>query len=129
MPDHSPRPSYTPTMKRAPTSYTTSVAALVAIVAIVAAAALFATGDDSLERLAVLVGVVGLVLPSLTASLRSDQAATSSHQAAEQTNGNLDRRIAEAVAEALQARRATDRIVVTDRRGTDPALPDEGPPA
>lgn len=98
-------------MKRRPTPPAT-LTALVAIVAIVAAATLFATGDQVLERLAVLVGVVGLVLPSMTALLRSDQAATSSHQAAEQTNGSLDARIAEAVAAALQARRATDHVAV-----------------
>lgn len=109
-------------MKRAPTSSSTVVVALVAIVAIVAAAALFATGDQALERLAVLIGVVGLVLPSLTATLRADQAASSSHQAAEQTNGSLDTRIAEAVAAALQARRATDHVVVAqERRGQPPA--------
>lgn len=99
-------------MKRAPTTTTTVVAALVAIVAIVAAAALFTTGDASLERLAVLVGVVGLVIPSLTALLKSDQAASSSHQAAEQTNGSLDQRIADAVTAALQARRSSDQVTV-----------------
>lgn len=104
-----------------PTSSLTITAALVSIVAIVAAAVLFASGDDSLERLAVLVGVVGLVLPSLTGALRSDQAATSSHRAAEQTNGSLDARIAEAVAAALQARRRSDTVtVVHAERAPDP---------
>lgn len=111
-------------MRRPPTSPVTAIAALVAIVAIVAAAILFSTGEDSLERLAVLVGVVGLVIPSIAATLRSDQAATSSHQAAEQTNGSLDQRIAEAVAAALQARRRSDtvQVVHTERRDPAPAL-------
>ena len=116
-------------MKRPPSSTTATLTALVAIVLIVAAAVLFASGEQALERLAVLVGVVGLILPSVTALLRSDQAASSAHQAAEQTNGSLDARIAEAVAAALQARRRSDQVQVvhSDPRPAEPTQPPVDP--
>lgn len=100
------------------------VGALVAIVAIVAAAVLFSTGQDSLERLAVLVGVVGLIIPSLTGSLSASQAARSAHVASEQTNGTLDGRIADAVSAALQARRVTDTVIVAQSPRIDPVTVD-----
>lgn len=105
----------------APTSGQTVAIALVAIVAIVAAAVLFVSGDNVLERLGVLVGIAGLVIPLVASLVKADQAAASSHRAAEQTNGSLDARIAAAVAEALQARRVTDRVVVHEEpRPADP---------
>ena len=109
-------------MKRPPSSTTATLTALVAIVLIVAAAVLFASGEQALERLAVLVGVVGLILPSVTALLRSDQAA-------EQTNGSLDARIAEAGAAALQARRRSDQVQVvhSDPRPAEPTQPPVDP--
>lgn len=114
--------------RRPATSNTSAIAALVAIVAVVAAAVLYISGDTALERLAVLVGVVGLVIPSIAATLRADQAASSSHQAAEQTNGSLDQRIADAVAAALQARRSTDHVVVAQVPRPDPLDVSPAPP-
>jgi uncharacterized membrane protein len=98
------------------------IGGLVAIVAIVAAAILFTSGNDAFQRLAILVALVGTIVPSLTAALDASRAARASHVAAEQTNGSLDGRIADAVATALQARRATDRVIVASPPDPDPLI-------
>ena len=73
-------------------------------------------GPESSARLALLFGVIGTVVAALVAVLRSDQAATSSAQAASQTNGSLDARIEEGVHRALNARAAS----APADRSTDP---------
>lgn len=115
-------------MKR--NSTLTIVAALVAIAVLATAGVLFTTGDAAMERLALLMAVFGTIIPGLVASLRADQAA-------QQTNGNLDRRIREGVQDAMQARRTTDQVVIHEsptqpsviegdgQRAGDPA-PDPG---
>jgi len=66
-----------------------------------AAVILVAQGPESMQRLALFFGLVGLVIPALLAMLRSDQAASN-------TNGKLDARIQAAVHRANAARRAGD---------------------
>jgi hypothetical protein len=95
---------------------TAAIAALVCIVGMVTAAVLLATGDTSLDRLAVLVAVVASIVPGLIGLLRADQAAA-------QTNGSLDARIGDAVQEALKIRRHTDRAVVTSPTPDEGAIP------
>lgn len=82
------------------------VAGLVAVAGLATASVLWASGDEALERLALLFAVFASIIPGLIAALRSDQAAA-------QTNGSLDGRIQNAVQDALMARRSTDRFAVT----------------
>lgn len=98
------------------TSNAVVVGALVAIAALVTAAVMFTSGDQALERLAVLVAVIGSIVPGLLAALRADHAAT-------QTNGGLDAKIQSAVQAALQVQRSTD--VVTVSRADPPPDPIE----
>jgi hypothetical protein len=93
-----------------------TIAALVCIVGMVTVAVLLATGDQALDRLAVLVAVVASIVPGLIGLLRSDQAAS-------QTNGSLDTRISDAVQESLKIRRHTDRAVVTAPAPDEAAIP------
>ena len=58
-------------------------------------------GEESLQRLGLLFGVIGTAVAALVALLKADQAATN-------TNGNLDARIQAAVHRANAARRAGD---------------------
>lgn len=94
------------------------VGALVAISLAATAAVMFTTGNQALERLGILVAVFASIIPGLISALRADAAAVSSAQAAESTNGSLEARMRRAVQDAVGARRATDRVVVT--RATDP---------
>jgi hypothetical protein len=98
------------------------VGGLVAIAALATAAVLFVSGDQSLERLAVLVAVFGSIVPGLVASLKADQAST-------QTNGNLDERIERAVGKVVGSRRTGDRVVLHETRHTDPVDLAPPPPA
>lgn len=88
-------------------------AALVSIVALTVAAVLLLTGDQQLEKLAVVTAVIGLVVPSLAGSLKASQAA-------DQTNGGLDARIEAAVGRVVGNRRTGDRVVVHETRRGDP---------
>ena len=54
---------------------TVSIVAIVAILALVAAAVLFASGDDALQRVGLLVGLTGPTLLGLLADARADAAA------------------------------------------------------
>lgn len=56
------------------------VGAIVAVIGLLTAAALFLTGDDALQRLAIVAAAVGIAVPGLLALVRADQAVT-------QTNG------------------------------------------
>jgi len=88
--------------RNAPISRIAIVGALVALVAFGLAAILFvADGTAATERLGLFFALVGTVVAGLIAVLRADQAAT-------QTNGTLDTRIAEAVAAAMESRRSSD---------------------
>ncbi len=107
-------------MQRKGLSTLAIVGALVAIAGLATAAVLWTTGDQALERLGILVAVFASIIPGLISVLRSDQAAASSHQAAEQTNGTLDARIQAAVQAAVQVRRPGDVAVIT---------PTDAPPA
>lgn len=90
-----------------PYSNVTIIGALVAFGFLALAAVLFVSpGPEALQRLALFFGVVGTGVASLVALLKSDEAAT-------QTNGGLDARIAAAVHRANNAR----------RRGDDPDAP------
>ncbi len=74
------------------------VGAIVAIVCLGLAAVLFlAEGSEATNRLALFFGLIGIVVPSLLALLKSSQAAAN-------TNGSLDARIREGVHEALNER-------------------------
>lgn len=79
------------------------IGALVAVVAMALAAILFIgpESDAATQRLGLFFGLIGLVVTSLLAVLRADQAAT-------QTNGKLDARIRAAVLEAQKDRRRHD---------------------
>lgn len=82
------------------------VAALVTFAALATGAILFIAGDQELERLGLLFAFFATIIPTLVAALRSDQAAS-------QTNGSMDARIAAAVQAALQLRRHSDSAIVT----------------
>lgn len=82
------------------------VTSLTVILAFLTAAVLFASGDTALQRLGILAATIGAIVPGLLGALRADQAAT-------QTNGGLDKRIADAVQAALFVRRHTDAAVVS----------------
>lgn len=99
---------------KAPFSGLAIIGALVALVAFALAAVLFiAEGSAATERLGLFFALLGTVVAGLIATLRADQAAT-------QTNGKLDSRIAEAVAAALESRRSTDTATeVLARRQAD----------
>lgn len=108
----------------------TVVAAIVAVLAFATAAVLFIQGDAAMERLALLFALFGVVVPALIGALRSDQAAV-------QTNGQLDQRIAEGVQLAMASRRSSDPPIasVDELRAridnTGPIVPIDmsGPPA
>lgn len=103
------------------------VAALIAFAALATGAIMFISGDQAMEKIGVLFALFGTIIPTLVAALRSDQAASRADRTVQQTNGNLDSRIANAVAAALQARRATDHVLIdqTPRPETEtlPASP------
>jgi hypothetical protein len=76
------------------------IGAIVAILALVTAAVLFTTGNQSLERLGLLIGLVAPSLAALLALARSDQAARSTDATsgiAEALNGNFDARVRNAI--------------------------------
>lgn len=77
------------------------VAAMVAMAAIGLGGILWVSNEQGLERLGLLFALLGTCLASLTAALRSDQAAG-------RLNGTLDARIHDAVLKANQTRRAGD---------------------
>lgn len=111
-------------MKQPPTPQSPLIltSALVAIVLIVAAAVMFTSGDQTLERLAVLTAVVGAIVPSIAGGLKSGQAA-------HQTNGGLDERMREAarqvIGEELNVRRADDVAIISrPDPGDEPPHPD-----
>jgi hypothetical protein len=85
--------------------------ASVALVAVLAAfVVLGITGTDTAELRWLILTILnaGAGLASVGGIVYSGAAAKSAHQAAEQTNGQLDDRIATAVAGALQLQRAAD---------------------
>lgn len=86
------------------TTSASKIAALSALVAfglLALAGTMMVTGPDSMQRLALLFGILGTGVATLVAMLKADQAAT-------QTNGSLDDRIQAAVHRAQAARRSTD---------------------
>ena len=99
-----------------PLSLLIIVGGLVAVGALVLGAALVTSADPDTARLGLLLAAIAPSAVGLVAALRSEQARGHAQRAEEQTNGSLDARIAAhtaaAVAEALQARRSTDSVVV-----------------
>lgn len=94
-----------------PVSGLVLAAALVAVAALATAAVLFVSGDGSLERLGLLLALLGSVIAGLLGMVRADQAAaqTSSTSAlVGRLNGDLDVRIINAVRDAMADRRSTD---------------------
>lgn len=79
----------------------TIIAALVAISAIGLGGIMWVSDTQGMERLGLLFALLGTCVASLTAALRSDQAAG-------RLNGTLDKRIHDAVLRANQTRRAGD---------------------
>lgn len=78
------------------------LAAIVAVLLVVLAAVLFLGNDDvGTQRLALLLGLVGVVLPQLVGLLRGDAAAN-------RLNGALDQRMTAAALRANYVRRASD---------------------
>lgn len=83
-------------------SSTALLAAIVAIVMVALGAALFLSSDEAgTQRVALLLALIGTVLPQLVGMLRGDAAAN-------QLNGTLDQRIAANVLRANYVRRTSD---------------------
>lgn len=85
------------------------IAALVSFGMMVTAVVLAGTGDT---EIGLLIAFLSLIVPALIGMLRADQAQA-------QTNGGMDKRISDAVQEALKVRRHTDAAVVTSPIGTN----------
>ena len=91
-----------------PTSTPVIVGGLVALGALATAAILFTQGDASLQRLALLFGMFGVVVSGLIAALRADHAATqtsATSNIAAALDGDFELRVQAAVKEAMAERR------------------------
>lgn len=98
----------TDTTPQPPYSRSVLIGGIVALCLFGTAAVLFVQGGDSLQRLALLFGMIGAAVTAFLAMLKADLSAT-------QTNGGLDARIQAGVHRALAAR----------RQGDPPLTPDE----
>lgn len=87
--------------REARVSNKTIIAAMVALAAIGLGGILWVSDQQGMERLGLLFALLGTCIASLTAALRSDQAAG-------RLNGTLDKRIHDAVLKANSTRRASD---------------------